>query len=310
MTDNRTPDEIELDLMAYVDGLLEDDPERKAMVEARLMAAETEAERVAAYREQNAALRRYFGRVTEEPVPERLYAALHADRSGDRARVGKIASVCLLTATAALSGWWLGRSDPPAPWPSEQILETGLIGAMNDNASSRLIAEAGAAAPMNWLSERISISLRLPELGSRGYTLTGKETVHIGEDRLVRLTYGQPDGKGFNLLLRPWWRSRNPEIKLMRRDDLWIAYWRDGPVASVLAARLSRDEVKELAREVRREMHNRNHATPKVRAAPPTLDSPGLAAGAAGNEIRPAGEPVEPIGIRPQSPAGVPVRTN
>lgn len=60
------------DLHAYVDGALP--PERVAEVEAWLAGHPEDAERVAAYRAQNLALKALFDPVLAEPLPDNLHA--------------------------------------------------------------------------------------------------------------------------------------------------------------------------------------------------------------------------------------------
>ena len=65
----------EADLQAYVDGRLSS--ARHAEVEIYLAAHTADAERMAAYRQQNTALRKLFDPVLDEPIPDRLLDASH-----------------------------------------------------------------------------------------------------------------------------------------------------------------------------------------------------------------------------------------
>jgi anti-sigma factor RsiW len=305
MTDKYTPDEVEFDLMAYVDGHLEDDPQRKAKVEDRLRASPADAARVAAYRAQNAALRRRYGRRVDDAVPERLYRILR-DRPLRPARAAaRVAAVLALTTAAGLSGWWLGRSAPPAGQSPLSLIEIDRIDRLlpgpGDTPTRQLALAPGAASP-GPVDEKISLSLRMPDLSGRGYALMGKETVHVAGERMVQLTYGRQDGQTFSVFLQPRSDVRTPQIELVRRKGFWVAYWREGPLASTLAARLSREEVRELARDIRREMQDQNRLTPTIQANPAPLALPGLAAG--------SGAPVPSEspgsrGVQPIGPAGI-----
>lgn len=301
MTDKYRPDEVEFELMAYVDGHLEDDPQRKAKVEDRLRASPADAARVAAYRAQNAALRRRYGRRVDDAVPERLYRILQ-DRPLRPARAAaRAAAVLALTTVAGLSGWWLGRSAPPAGQPPLSLTEIDRIDRLlpaPGDAPARQLALAPDAAPLGPVDEKISLSLRMPDLSGRGYALTRKETVHVAGERMVQLTYGRQDGQTFSVFLQPRSDVSTPRIELVRRKGFWVAYWREGPLASTLAARLSREEVEELARDVRREMQDQNRLAPTVQASPAPLALPGLAAGS-GTPVSaesPVSRDIQPVG--------------
>ncbi|MPY70794.1 MAG: hypothetical protein GEU92_11975 [Alphaproteobacteria bacterium] len=304
MTDECTPDEVEFDLMAYVDGHLEDDPQRKAKVEDRLRASPEDAARAAAYRAQNAALRRRYGRRVDDAVPERLYRILR-DRPLRPARTAaRVAAALALTTAAGLSGWWIGRSAPPveAPLSLVEIDQIDRLLPGPGDVPTRQLALAPGAAARGQVDEKISLSLRMPDLSGRGYALMRKETVHVAGERMVQLTYGRQDGQRFSVFLQPRTDVHTPQIELVRRKGFWVAYWREGPLASTLAARLSREEVQELARDVRRGMQDQNRLIPTIQANPAPLALPGLAAGS-GAPVTPdppgfrAVQPVDPVGI-------------
>ena len=86
MTDHR-PAVRAIDLMAYADGLLDADPERKAEVETYLRQHPEEDARVRDYAAQNDAIRRLYRPVLSAPVPERLRAALDDRCRRDRKSV-------------------------------------------------------------------------------------------------------------------------------------------------------------------------------------------------------------------------------
>jgi anti-sigma factor RsiW len=238
--------------------------------------------------------------MAEAPVPGHLYEVLNRTPPRVRPSAGKSAAVAALTVVAAFAGWWVGQSDTPSDWPPTYFLEGDQFARLDrqPGVAPHRVADLGAAAPMNWLSERISLSLRVPDLSERGYTVTRKETVHVANDRLVRLNYRSAEGHDFNLYLRPWWDNRSPDIRFVRRDDTWLAHWRDGPLASVLSARLPRAEVERLAREIRRDLHERNRSAPKMKVDPPMAHLPGLADSA--RSTHPDALPAGPADIRPQ----------
>jgi len=110
---NRLP-VTESELHAYVDGALP--AERAAEVEAYLVEHPEDAARVAAYREQIAALHREFDPVIAEPLPRRL----EAPRPWWTRLLSRYAAVAAWIALGGVAGWQLhdysmsGRSESAA----------------------------------------------------------------------------------------------------------------------------------------------------------------------------------------------------
>lgn len=309
MSDRYGTAEDEFDLMAYADGFLDEDPARKALVEKRLRAFPADAARVEAYRAQNAALRRRYGRRVEDPVPDRLYAAL--ERPGWRPfrAAAAAAAMLALTSVAGVSGWMIGQSDRSVGWLPAEFLDDSRIGYVESGRHVEPApAAARASAPLDWLAESIALDVRVPDLSAHGFMLERTETLPGGE-RMVRLSYAGADGDGFSLFLRPWWEPRNPGIELIRRDGAWLAYWRDGPVASVIVSRLPEDEVRRLAREVRRAMQKEGSPVPAIQAETAPSGLPGLATGAAAENVHAPGRLPAPSGMDAPDSSWI-IRTN
>ncbi len=114
MTHNSHIDD--LDLLAYVDGMLDTDPQRKAQVEAHLSANPETAAHVAELVAQTNALRAAYGPRLSEPVPDRLQAALDV-RSRDAAQTLaaglRAAAILALMVAAGLTGFMLGQATAP-----------------------------------------------------------------------------------------------------------------------------------------------------------------------------------------------------
>lgn len=300
----------DIDLLAYVDGLLDDDPARKAAIEELLGSSPADAARVHAWQAQNAALRRRYGDRIHEPVPDRLYTAL-AHTPGRRIRrAARIAAVALLTAGATAGGWFIGQREQPGDWSAQVFLQHSYddyVTRGSDAATARL-ADAGDGEPMHWLTERISLSLRAPDLTSLGFSLAGKQTVSVGGDQMVRLTYSAADGTSFALFLRPRWDDPDDRIRVTRQNAVSLAYWVDGPLASAIAARLPRSRTLEIADAVRRAMQDPQVPGPEVRSAPTgTLADGELATRAPALDQPLTLEPSAAPGILTETPAGATV---
>jgi anti-sigma factor RsiW len=105
----------EIDLHAYADGLLDDDPRRKRAVAAFLRGHPDAAERVESYAAQNSEIQRLYAPVLDEPVPARLQAALHRRTGIAQGPWLRVAASVAVIMAAAASGWLLGIEQGRAP---------------------------------------------------------------------------------------------------------------------------------------------------------------------------------------------------
>ena len=284
----------ELELLAYADGLLDADPIRKAAVENRLRESPDEAERVCAHRAQNEALRRRYDKRIHDPVPSCLYAALDAPARRPLRTLARIAATATVLVAVGLIGWLVGQSDQPHEWSAEDFVrlsynsyERSLPG-MNTTATS---TQTGTINAMQWLSQRISLSLKVPDLGEAGYVVADRRTMTVGGDQFVRLTYTSRDGRSFDLFLQPRWEDSEPGIRVTQEKDVSLAYWFDGPLAHAVVSRLSPAETRELALAVRRAMHDPDASAPAVQLTP----SPKQGVGVANGDHR-TKDPTRPLG--------------
>ena len=272
----------EIDLLAYADGVLEDDAARKAAVEHWIATDPEAAARVAAFRDQTAALQAAYNARIAAPVPDRLYAVL--ERARPRRHGLYAAAVASLMIAAGTAGWLAGQMEPGGTgWSAGPFLEQVqrryaaaepalALGTDLMRASGGL--EPAAPAP------RSLVAIPAPDLSRLGFALAGAEPAADG--RAARLSYAAPDGRGFALFVQPQSTAREEAIRVESDGRLAVAYWLDGPLMSAIAARLPADQVRILAESVRSAMQ-RSPARPPV-AAPETLEAAGLSLG-----VRPAG---------------------
>ena len=244
----------ELDLLAYADGLLDADPQRKAEVETYLHEHPAEALRIRAYMDQNAQIRAHFGPVLDEPIPPRLTRVLEPRPvvpGGRRfARFGMAASLVL--AVGGL-GWWLGATLHRSPAQVEgflhQVVSGYRLGEESDYPGSARV-KTGA---LDWFSDRIELGLRPPDLSKQGYILVDRRLVIEGGRRAVQLIYKDRQGRRISLFLRLRWKEdKTPEVRIVENGGVRVAYWLDGPLIYGLVGHLKRDQLMALAKAARR----------------------------------------------------------
>lgn len=261
MTDRRDIDE--LDLLALADGGFDDDPARKAELEAAVARCPLAAARLADYRAQTAALRAAYAGTLAEPVPERLYAALDGvDRRQARATMQRAAAGFLIVA-AGMGGWLIG-SDDTDPLRQALMDESYRQFQLHEPNQATAAATVAAESDINWADDGVAMRLSAPDLSSEGFTLVENRGVRIGKDQIVALEYVSQDGHAFSLFIAPRWSDRPGPIIERERDGVALAYWHDGPLASSIATTLPQDQARDLARTVRNAMRDDTEAPPAV----------------------------------------------
>lgn len=297
--------DADIELLAYADGFLDNEPERRADVERRVNASPELAARVEAYRAQSAALRRAYGYRAQEPVPEHLMAMLDAPPLRPRRAALAAAAVITLTVGAGLFGWMLGSG--ALSGGGEDFLarsyDNYVADAYESGPGARRLVKADKAEPLNWLSQKLSLTLRAPDLTAQGYSIVDTRTVEGGSrDDMLRLTYSSDDGRSFSLFLYPRWQESQREIRMAREGDVSLAYWLEGPLASVIASRLPPGEIRAVSEAVRRSLNDPEATRPELGPAkqPAGKIAGGIALPESG--VISPGEPALPAPMPAKSP--------
>ena len=284
MTDHR-PAVRDIDLMAYADGLLDADPQRKAEVETYLRQHPEEAARVRDYAAQNNAIRRLYSPVLSEPVPERLQAVLDYRRRGwALGPVARAAIASGLILVAGFTGWVIGQRGQSAPWPMQAFVDQMLmtdarpyLTSSSDSAQALDQAMEERTQPLDWLSHQIAVSLQPPDLTSQGFTLVEKRLVAANGPQAVQVIYATSSGRRLSLFLRTRWQDETPQFRFAEKDGVTMVYGLEGPLAYALAGQLDRKEMVEVVQTLRTSMRLQPHGT-MSQIAPDTAPSDTLLA--------------------------------
>jgi anti-sigma factor RsiW len=246
----------EIDLLAYADGLLDGDVQRKEAVE-RYLSEHPKWERyVADILEQNDAIREHYGPLLREPVPERHISALHSERSlATHGRTtAKAAAVAVLLLASSAGGWLIGKGDPGSEWEVTEFVERAAAfhnAAVDEAGGLQAAASGNVLQPLGWLNRRIALELAVPELTAEGFELVAKERLDPPGDPMVRLVYKRSDGASISLFLRPRWEEDASRIIKAEENDVAVLYWLDGPLAFAMTTDAPETETDYLARVVR-----------------------------------------------------------
>lgn len=237
---------LEHDLQAFVDDAL--DEARRAEVMAYLAERPEEAERVRAYRAQDAALRTLFDPVLAEAVP----AALVARPAARRWRPYGIAASVLFAGVAI--GWIARGSIAPLSPAGSSLARSAAIAHAVYSPEVRHPVEVGAEQEdhlVKWLSKRLGTELRVPKLAPLGYDLVGGRLLSGPQGPVAQFMY--QDARGVRLTLYVSAQkgdSRDTAFRFTQEDRVSVFYWIDHDYGYALSGELKREALLSLATAV------------------------------------------------------------
>ena len=243
----------EVDLHAHVDGVLP--AERAAEVDAYLAEHPGEAARLAAYREQNAALHREFDPVLDERPPHRL----DAPRLYRARPLLRYAAVVAWFALGGVIGWQLhaftaDRRAEATSWPRRAAIAHVVY-----SPEVRHPVEVGAdqeAHLVAWLSKRLGTPLKVPHLGELGFTLVGGRLLPGERGPVAQFMYQDSKGQRLTLYVRV-----NPDdsgetaFRFAQEHGVGVFYWLDRKLGYALSGEVEKNELLRIATAVYRQLN-------------------------------------------------------
>ncbi|WP_274426322.1 anti-sigma factor family protein [Chelativorans sp. YIM 93263] len=254
-------DICEIDLMAYADGLLDDDTARKAAVEAYLEANPVDAARVQDIMRDNEAIRDAYAGELHRPVPARLLRAVREPERRQRNLPTSIAASLAAATLAAGIGWYAGQHGDEAVTVSRELLQE-IAGHYSDNAGTQMAMGAGTAQAIGGTlisspSRSVLLEVPLPDLSVNGYELTQRKRVEIGGHDMMHLVY-RADDSTVNLFMHLNQRAESASMIHAEEDGLTVHHWSDGPMGYALAVE-DRDKGAQQLPEVVRDAVEQAH---------------------------------------------------
>lgn len=250
----RLTSELE-ELHAYVDGQLA--PETRKLVQARLTTdpeARRQAEDYAAIRD---GLQSLYGPVADEPVPARLMRRPRP-RQWQRPLAAMAASLALLVAGGFI-GVQLERSHltPLAGIPSV-VREAAMAYAVYAPEVRHPVEVPGDQEQhlVSWLTKRMGVQLRVPELASLGFRLVGGRLLSSDDGPGALLMY--EDGQGRRVILYACHNeeaARSTAFRFAQEDGVSVFHWLEGPLSYALAGEIDRSGLLAIAEAVYRQLN-------------------------------------------------------
>lgn len=238
----------ELDLHAYADGQL--DGARRSEVEAYLAAHPEAAARVKEYRKQMHMLHAAFDGALNEPVPMRLTNAVHAWSFPHGLAAGVLWLACGL-----IAGWFAHDilPSPPAKAPLA-FAKNALAAHVLYTAEQRHPVEVSAqqeAHLIAWLSKRLNVPVRAPNLQEQGFSLLGGRLLPGNDAPLAQLMYESMNGERLTLTVRHATQMQaEVGFKVMEQNGVSVFYWIDRDYGYALSADIGKTRLLAIAHAV------------------------------------------------------------
>ena len=242
-------------LHAYADGQLAAD--ERAQLEAWLAEHPAEAEQVAAWRQQNAALRAAFDPVLGEAVPERLLrAARRTPRWGLPLRLA--AGIAWLGIGVAI-GYMLRGAPTGGEAARVPLAHSAAVAHVVYTPEVRHPVEVGAdqeAHLVQWLSKRLGSPLRVPDLSTQGYALVGGRLLPGDAGPVAQFMYEDGGGRRLTLYVRSdAQENRETAFRFAREGKLAVFYWLDGKLGYALSGEMPREQLLSAAESAYRQLN-------------------------------------------------------
>lgn len=246
----RRPHEAELH--AFVDEQLP--AARRREIEGWLERDPELAARVAAWREQNRAIRELWGAVDAD-VPDRLRLA--ARRGARRRRLRALAASFALFVAGLGFGWLLGHADNPVRrmvFDTPRVAEQGVAAYRVYVSEVRHPVEVPASEEAHlvaWLSKRLAYPLVVPDLRQAGYRLVGGRL--LPDDRgepAAQFMFEDVAGDRITLYVARSHAPRRTAFRYVEENGVAAFYRYDGEIGYALVGPAERDRLLALARLV------------------------------------------------------------
>lgn len=212
-------------LMAYLDGELDDAARKAVEADAAAMAE------IAALQRQADAIRTLYAPVGAEPVPARLAPHRLALLQNRRRRQGfaRAAMIVAVLGIGMAAGWLL-RPDATIPLSDRLIADAVSAHSVYVAENRHAVEVAGTEAEhlSSWLSNRLATRLAMPDLSTAGLTFLGGRLLPapaVPGGRAAQLMYENAAGERLTLYITPASPEPGPTYENVRFGLDNALYW-------------------------------------------------------------------------------------
>jgi anti-sigma factor RsiW len=241
------------DLHKLADGQLE--PARATELQAGL-AGGPDARAVDDYQRINAGLHALFDPVLAEPVPERLRRrpAARWSRSPWLRRATQAAAALLLLVVGAAGGWY-ARDTMVTTRQEQNAMVRPAVRAHNIYVAERrhpVEVRADEEHLVRWLSNRLRMPLKTPDLQPLGFKLMGGRLLPTERGVACQFMYEDAQGRRLTLYIRNDLPGNRETAFQFGQDEggVGVFYWIDGSKGYAITGQMTREDLLGLARKV------------------------------------------------------------
>ena len=257
------------ELHALVDGELPAD--RQDAVNAWLATHPEDASLVAAWRAQADAIRARYGSVAKEPVPQRLALdnVIRNGRRGWRSIAAAAAAAAVMAfLVGGVAGWMARGASASAPTDFESFTNDALSAHRLYIGEVRHPIEVGAteAHLLPWLSRRIGMQIRAPELASFDLKLLGGRLLPGMHGPAALFMYESASGERVTLYCSRL-NAERTGFRYNANEKFAAVQWIEGGYGYVVSGPAEKMRLKQIARSSYEQLENRAPPPPPNKAS-------------------------------------------
>lgn len=259
----------EAELQAYVDQQLPE--ERLVAVRSYLVAHPDEAERLAVYMEQKAALKACFDPLLAEPLPENFLrladtpVALDTRKPGFLTRwsLDRMAAGLLMALLGGVGGWFAHAQLQSGAHLAQMVplSRQAAVAHVVYSPDLRRPVELGAdqeAQLIKWLSKRLGRAVQAPRLAVLGYELIGGRLLPGNSGPVAQFMYQDAGGQRLTIYVSTENLTPNSSgFRFSQEGAINVFYWIDGEFAYALSASIAKSELARVATAVYDQLENK-----------------------------------------------------
>lgn len=244
-------------LSASLDGEL--DAADQARVAAWLLEHPADAGRLQQWRADAEALRRQFGPVADEPVPDAMLRTVWQRRPPSPIALAASAAALLLIGglVGALVAWQVQRRD-------EALAAGTAAGWVERAAYAHAVFTPEPRHPVEvraqedhlarWLTSRIQVPVKLFDLHGFGFELVGGRLLPDGPGKSAQLMYENAAKTRITVYLRKPEAGADAAFRYERHGELGLFYWVEDGAGFALVGALPKEQLLAMCESIYRQM--------------------------------------------------------
>lgn len=242
------------DLHAYVDNRL--DATRRAEVDVWLQTHPADAERAAAYRQQNDMMHAMFNPVLNEPIPLQMYPQARRRNFAQPLRYAAVVSAMVMS---GILGWSLRGA--------EQNTQRPIMAMVNRAALAHAVYTPEVLHPVEvsneqeeqltkWLSKRLGSNIKAPHLAGAGYELMGGRLLPGNQGPVAQFMYQDSRGVRLTLYISSKMAGKGEAaFRFAQEGKIGVFYWVDEDLGYALSGEMAKPDLLKVANNVYMELN-------------------------------------------------------